>query len=133
MGNTTFSNVVFQRAAALGDDRQAWFPGDGRDRAQEGALAPGADRTLVPTDSGGRSSGSNPGPPRYQNLSVASGTRSWREAIHTAFEANRAKFEQRRKAGCLKTGVRDRVHEYRERNREQYGTTLIVRRGWALD
>jgi hypothetical protein len=74
-------------------------------------------------------------PPQYNNLSVASGVRSWREAVHAAMgvEATRLKFASRHKPAGLSAQVRSRIDEYHTRNREQYEKTLIDRRGWALD
>lgn len=74
-------------------------------------------------------------PPQYNNLSVASGVRSWREAVHAAMgvEATRLKFASRHKPAGLRAQVRSRIDEYHTRNREEYEKTLIDRRGWALD
>jgi hypothetical protein len=74
-------------------------------------------------------------PPQYNNLSVASGVRSFREAVHAAMgvQATTLKFASRHTPAGLTAQVRGRIDEYHTRNREEYEKTLIDRRGWALD
>jgi len=74
-------------------------------------------------------------PPTYNDLQVASASRSWREAVHSVMgvEATRAKFAQRRKPGGLNETIRSRLEQRRAREPEHYEAALRERRGWTVD